>query len=198
MIDLRDKTEAGRMPQEPSGVYLTDMRPSDVADVTALERRCYTLPWSPNAYVTEIGNPSAHYVIARRNDTHEVIGYGGIWVVMDEVHITTLAVDPIMRGRKIGERLLIELMFEGVKRGALRATLEVRQNNHIAHNLYLKFEFHDVAIRRSYYSDNGENAIIMWAEGVATPRYLRALALRKRELAQEDAGGENRKGGNRS
>lgn len=165
-------------------ITLEPMQLSDISDVMHLEKRCYTLPWSANAYATEIGNPSAQYLIAR-NAAGEMIGYGGVWVVMDEMHITTLAVDPAVRGRKIGERLLIQLIFEGSKRGAERATLEVRQRNHVAHNLYLKYGFGDVHVRKAYYSDNNENAIIMWAENINALDYRTLLFANLREIERE-------------
>jgi [ribosomal protein S18]-alanine N-acetyltransferase len=76
---------------------------------------------------------------------------------------------------KLGERLLHTMIDEGVKRGSTRATLEVRQGNHIAHALYAKYRFEDVAVRKAYYSDNGENAIIMWAEDLTSGSYQRML-----------------------
>lgn len=150
------------------------MRLSDIEGVSKLERRSMSLPWSSSAYVTEINNPNAYYLVAKAIDG-TLLGYGGIWVIMDEMHITTLAVDPNHRGKKVGERLLIVLLEEAMRRGATRATLEVRQSNRIAQNLYRKYGFQEVAMRRSYYSDNGENAVIMWAEDLLTPGYQQVL-----------------------
>lgn len=157
------------------------MRAEDVEHVSRLERRCYALPWSSSAYVTEIGNPNAYYTVARDADDL-VVGYAGMWVVMDELHITTIAVDPSCQGRKIGERLLIDLIEEGVSRGALRATLEVREHNKAAHNLYLKYAFGDVAVRKKYYCDNNENAVIMWANNLTAPEYQAMLHEHKERL----------------
>jgi [ribosomal protein S18]-alanine N-acetyltransferase len=180
MIDLLNDT-AQRMNDERGRILVVDMCNADVPDVMSLEKRCYSLPWSSNAYITEIGNPNAHYLVAKLGNGL-LIGYGGVWVVMDEMHITTLAVEPVMRGRRIGERMLIRLLQEGMKRGAVRATLEVRQRNEVAHNLYLKYGFKDVAIRRAYYSDNGENAVIMWAEDVVAPTNTTMLRRNLRQL----------------
>lgn len=150
------------------------MKVEDVEHVSRLERRCYALPWSSSAYVTEIGNPNAYYVVAK-DERDTVVGYAGMWVIMDELHITTIAVDPVQRGRKIGERLLLDLLDEGMSRGGNRATLEVREHNIVAHNLYLKYAFEDVAVRKRYYSDNNENAIIMWANNLTSPEYQAML-----------------------
>ncbi len=162
-------------------IMLLPMRTCDVPDILKLEKRCYSLPWSASAYVTEVGNPSAQYLIAKTSDG-ALVGYGGVWVVMDEMHITTLAVDPLLRGKRVGERMLIELMLEGMKRGAVRATLEVRQNNVVAHSLYLKYGFKDIAIRKNYYSDNSENAIIMWAEEIDSPANVQKLRQNLRQI----------------
>jgi ribosomal-protein-alanine N-acetyltransferase len=163
-------------------VVIRQMEHKDVEAVADLERRCYPVPWSANAYTTEVNNPAAYYAVAV-TDSGLIVGYAGMWVVMDEGHITTVAVDPTMRGRKIGERLLIELLTGGVWRGAKRATLEVRERNTVAHNLYKKYGFTDVGMRRHYYSDNGEHAIIMWADGLNTAIYQKMLRDRLRALA---------------
>ena len=168
-------TEALAPEAAPPGVLVRRMRLEDIEHVSRLERRCYSLPWSSSAYVTEVGNPSAYYIVATERD-NTVIGYAGMWVVMDELHITTIAVDPSRRGRRIGERLLLDLIEEGITRGASRATLEVRERNAVARRLYEKYGFEDVAIRKNYYSDNGENAIIMWANDLTLPPYQAMLA----------------------
>ena len=130
------------------------MQVTDIPQVSHLERRCYALPWNASAYATEIGNSIAYYTVAKDSDGL-VVGFAGMWVIMDEIHITTLAVDPDVRGKSVGERLLLDMLEAGMERGAHRATLEVRKHNLAAHNLYLKYGFEDVAIRKKYYSDNG-------------------------------------------
>jgi len=184
MIRMRDPNTSGLAGGDDSSllrIHIGPMRHSDIEGVSKLERRCYTLPWSSSAYVTEINNPNAHYLVGKTLDG-DLIAYGGIWVIMDELHITTLAVDPSYRGQKVGERLLIVLMEEGIRRGASRATLEVRQSNRVAQNLYRKYGFQEVAMRRSYYSDNGENAVIMWAEELRSPGYQQLLREFKQQL----------------
>jgi ribosomal-protein-alanine N-acetyltransferase len=146
------------------------MRASDIESVVRVERLCYALPWNSNAYVTELGNPNAFYAVAKQNKAL-CVGYGGIWIIMDELHITTLAVDPAERGKGTGEMLLVYLMHRGRERRAERATLEVRQSNKAAIHLYHKYGFEDVGLRKGYYSDNNENAIIMWAEEIQSDSY---------------------------
>ncbi len=157
-----------------ASITIRQMRLDDIEYVSRLERRCYTLPWSSSAYVTEVGNSNAYYTVATQPDG-TIVGYCGMWVIMDELHMTTIAVDPTVRGLKIGERLLLDLIQEGIRRGAERATLEVRERNAVAHNLYVKYGFEDVAVRKNYYSDNGENAIIMWANDLTLPPYQAML-----------------------
>lgn len=183
MIEMPSRQSPDDAPP-PGPVYLYPMRLEDVEHVSRLERRCYTLPWSSGAYVTEVGNPSAYYLVAKDADG-TLLGYGGIWVIMDELHITTLAVDPDARGRRIGERLLLALIYEGIARGAARATLEVRERNAAAHGLYLKYGFEEVAVRKNYYSDNNENAIIMWANNLREPQYGQMLADYARRLSEQ-------------
>lgn len=162
-------------------VNIGRMRIDDVEHVSRMERRCYRLPWSSSAYVTELGNPKAYYAVAKTLDGR-VVGYAGIWVIMDETHFTTIAVDPEFRGMRIGERLLIHMLEYGMRHGADRATLEVREHNQAAHNLYLKYGFTDVAQRRRYYSDNGEHAVIMWNNDLFDREFQIGFQRRKREL----------------
>jgi ribosomal-protein-alanine N-acetyltransferase len=159
------------------------MRASDIDAVAQVEKRCYTLTWNPNAYITELGNTNAFYAVIKRSDGR-IVGYGGIWVIIDELHITTLCIDPDARGLKLGERLLNEMMDEGIRRGATRATLEVRESNIVAQGLYHKYRFEDVAQRKAYYSDNAENAIIMWAEDLTSAAYQQMLYEYRRRMVE--------------
>jgi len=154
-------------------VSIEPMRRADMDAVFCIDRRCFPTPWMTTAYLTELSNRSACYLVARLNQ--EIVGYGGMWVIMDEAHITTLAVDPAHQGRKIGERLLLALLEEGILQGASRSTLEVRESNRAAQHLYRKYGFYEAALRRSYYTDNGENAVVMWADGIHTPAYAQKL-----------------------
>jgi [ribosomal protein S18]-alanine N-acetyltransferase len=163
-------------------VSVEPMRRSDITAVSAIERRSYATPWHENAYYTELSNRSAIYLVARLGG--EVIGYCGMWVIMDEAHITTIAVDPRQRGRKIGERLMLAMMEEAVVIGAARASLEVREHNVAAQNLYRKFGFREAAIRKNYYTDNHENAVVMWVDELRTLAYERRLRELKQALYQ--------------
>lgn len=169
-------------PAEPTAAQVTvrPLRGSDIETIARIERKSFTTPWNTQAYVTEIANPAAVYLVATWNDT--VIGYGGLWVIMDEAHITTIAVDPTYRGRKIGERILIEMLLASQKKGATRATLEVRETNDAAQKLYEKYGFEWVALRKGYYSDNNENAVIMWINDMQTPEWRKLFAAHRTAL----------------
>jgi ribosomal-protein-alanine N-acetyltransferase len=141
-------------------VAIEAMRLQDVGRVHAIDRMSFPTPWPRDAYYRELReNRLACYFVARVMQW--VVGYAGMWVMLDEAHVTTIAVDPLYRRRHIGERLLVALIAEAIKRSARRVTLEVRRSNLTAQALYRQYGFKDIAIRKGYYSDNGEDAIIM-------------------------------------
>ncbi|HZO87749.1 MAG TPA: ribosomal protein S18-alanine N-acetyltransferase [Chthonomonadaceae bacterium] len=161
-------------------VSIEPMRRTDLEAVHRIDKRCYPTPWLPTAYLTELSNRAACYLVARIGQ--EVVGFGGQWVIADEAHITTLAVDPDHRRRKIGERLLLALLEEAILQGASRATLEVREGNRVAQGLYRKYGFREAAIRKNYYTDNGENAIVMWADEINSSDYQQRLRELRHQL----------------
>ena len=156
------------------------MRRTDLDAVLRIDERCFSTPWLACTFLTELSNRSACYLVARCGS--EIAGYGGQWVIMDEAHLTTLAVAPEFQGVKIGERLLIALIEEVVLQNASHITLEVRESNRAAQHLYAKYGFREVAIRKSYYTDNGENAIVMWAVEINTQRYQQHLRALRQQL----------------
>jgi len=137
------------------------MRLEDVGSVLEIEQMSFPTPWPRDAYHHELReNRLACYLVAR--EFHRIVGYAGMWVILDEAHVTTIAVDPLHRRRHVGERLLVALIDEAMKRGARWVTLEVRKSNLGAQALYRKYGFKDIGIRKAYYSDNREDAIVMW------------------------------------
>jgi [ribosomal protein S18]-alanine N-acetyltransferase len=112
-----------------------------------------------------------------------VAGFAGMWTVFDEAHITTIGVDPLYRGRGFGELLVLALIDEAVRRGATWLTLEVRVSNGIAQDLYRKYGFAVQGTRRRYYSDNGEDAYVMWSRSLRDPAYLALIEELRRSLA---------------
>jgi ribosomal-protein-alanine N-acetyltransferase len=139
----------------------------DLRAVHAIERASFSVPWPDDAYRNELlTNRLASYVVARAGDV--VVGFAGLWVMVDEAHVTTFAVDPGWRRRGVGERLLLALLDIAVTRRAREATLEVRLSNMPARRLYEKYGFRPVGIRPRYYSDNGEDALIMTTDPLAS------------------------------
>ena len=161
-------------------ISIEPMRSTDLEVVANIDRRCFPSPWLPTSYLTELSNRAACYLVARIGK--EIVAYAGEWVIMDEAHITTLAVDPDYQGHKIGQRLLLALLDEALLRGASHMTLEVRESNRIAQSLYCKYGFRSAALRKSYYTDNGENAIVMWAEEINTLRFAQRLRILRQQV----------------
>jgi ribosomal-protein-alanine N-acetyltransferase len=142
---------------------IDSMRLNDLGAVQAIERASFTTPWPAHAYRSELEtNRLAHYLVARVGD--EVAAYAGMWLMVDEAHITTFAVAPSWRRRRIGERLLLAMLDLARERHAREATLEVRLSNLAARRLYEKYGFRPVGLRPRYYSDDNEDALIMTTE----------------------------------
>jgi ribosomal-protein-alanine N-acetyltransferase len=140
------------------------IRPITSADIDAvwdIEKMCFSVPWSRQSFVLEVEkNRCARYVVAEHSGA--VVGYGGMWLIVDEAHITNIAVHPLFRRKGIGEAILKALVTEAHRMGIDRMTLEVRASNIAAQSLYKKLGFVEVGVRKGYYSDNNEDAIIMW------------------------------------
>jgi [ribosomal protein S18]-alanine N-acetyltransferase len=136
---------------------------SDIDDILGIEQASFAVPWSREAFYREIAqNQFAYYLVIE--DHFQVIGYCGIWIVMDEAHVTNIAILPSYRGRKLGEELMKQAIKLAKRYGAVSMTLEARVSNHVAQNLYKKLGFQPGGIRKNYYSDNGEDALVMWVE----------------------------------
>lgn len=134
---------------------------SDVDDIEALEQVCFAVPWSRESLLHELTeNPLAAYFVAELED--RVIGYVGLWAIVDEGHITNVAVSPDYRRMQVGSALIKTMLEVTEKAGLVRHTLEVRASNEPAKGLYKKFGFEEAGVRKGYYEDNGEDAIIMW------------------------------------
>jgi ribosomal-protein-alanine N-acetyltransferase len=129
-------------------------------------------------------------------ELRSIVGYAGIWVMTDEAHVTTIASAPAMRGRGVGEFLLVALIRRGIEVGARWMTLEVRASNSVAQNLYRKYTFKEMGVRRRYYSDNGEDALVMWTDALDSDSFQAALDQKERKLADRLGSAEVRLGGN--
>jgi ribosomal-protein-alanine N-acetyltransferase len=165
-------------------VQVADMTVDDIDAVQVVERASFPVPWPANAFRHELTqNRNARYVVAREGD--RVVGYAGLWLMVDEAHITTFAVLPEHRRRRIGERLLQRLFEVAEEVGAEWLTLEVRVSNLPAQRLYEKYGFKRAGVRRRYYSDNNEDALIMWTERIRDRAVRERLAKLRRALDEE-------------
>jgi [ribosomal protein S18]-alanine N-acetyltransferase len=155
----------------PVSVVVEPMRLDDIPAVHAIESASFPTPWPPYAFRGELEtNRMAHYLVVRAGA--RVVAYAGIWLMVDEAHVTTFAVLPVYRRRGIGARLLCEVVERSAALGATVVTLEVRLGNAAARRLYQRFGFRPVGVRPRYYSDDGEDALIMTTERLDTPEML--------------------------
>ena len=135
------------------------MTMADVDGVAAVEAATFPTPWSRDAFASEMNNVAARYLVAELDG--EIIGFAGAWLILDESHITNIAVLAAHRGQKIGRRLTEGLMQYLSNLGAAYVTLEVRKSNEVAQKLYKSLGFIKLGVRKRYYEDNGEDALIM-------------------------------------
>lgn len=144
-------------------VSFRSMRVDDIETICEIEKEAFPTPWSAGAFHNELtNNDFAHYLVMEVDG--EIAGYAGMWLIMDEAHVTNIAVRKPYRGKKLGERLLMRLQATAIFLGAERMTLEVRVSNVIAQRLYAKLGFIPAGLRKGYYTDNGEDAMIMWVQ----------------------------------
>ncbi|MHB8462444.1 MAG: ribosomal protein S18-alanine N-acetyltransferase [Vulcanimicrobiaceae bacterium] len=162
-------------------MQIEPMTMAHIKDVTRIEAQSFPTTWPSDAFYNELQtNTLAHYFIAKVDDV--IIGYGGCWVIMEDAHVTTIAVLPEHRGKGYGERLLLTLIDEAITRGGAWLTLEVREGNISAQQLYRKYGFTTVAVRKQYYSDNNENALVMWAGNLKSELYRNRLQALRAQL----------------
>jgi len=144
---------------ENVSIVRTDIKHID--DIILIEKLCFTIPWSRNAFIQELSSNKFSIYISAMIDG-KVVGYAGMWKIFDEGHITNIAVHPEYRQAGIGSMLLEGLINVAISEGITRLTLEVRKSNAAAQTLYFKYGFEIEGCRKGYYADNGEDAIIMW------------------------------------
>jgi ribosomal-protein-alanine N-acetyltransferase len=161
-------------------VIVEPMRMDDVGDVHEIERLSFSVPWPAHAFAQELrGNRMAHYLVARAGD--RVVGFAGTWLMVDESHITTFGVHPDWRRQGIGRQLMLAISELSIRVGARRMTLEVRVSNVGAQTLYRSFGFEVAGRRLRYYTDDGEDALVMTTPELDDP------AMRETLQSQRDA-----------
>lgn len=190
--------------------YVVDhMSVDDIEQVMTIETTAFSTPWSARSYQYELTqNENAHYFVVYHRESRKepspqgwwerlrnrvlgsrpprlLLGYGGFWQVVDEAHISTIAVRGEYRNRGIGKLLMITMIKQAIALEADRVTLEVRVSNRAAQELYRQYGFEVTGQRRGYYSDNREDALIMTVENIRSPAFRRRLAKLERALYRE-------------
>ncbi|MCA1841177.1 MAG: ribosomal protein S18-alanine N-acetyltransferase [Actinomycetota bacterium] len=168
-------------------IEITRMRRRHLRKVLIIESRVYPRPWTTSLFLSELAQRATRsYLVARHEG--EVIGYSGMMLTGFEAHVTNIAVDPDFHGRKVGTRLMLTLVTEAIARGAETISLEVRVSNAVAQEMYAKFGFSVVGIRRGYYIETKEDAFVMTVEDALSNEYRERLLGIRRELEEATAG----------
>jgi ribosomal-protein-alanine N-acetyltransferase len=172
-------------------VHIVPMRRRHLRSVLRIEQQVYPRPWTGSLFLSELALRSTRaYFVARVG--RDVVGYCGLMVTLDEGHVTTIAVDPRWHRHKLGTRLLLTLAREAVSRGVASLTLEVRISNLPAQDLYRRFGFAPVGVRKGYYQETNEDALVMWVHEVDQPAYAEHLESLERRIPGQTVLGEAR------
>jgi ribosomal-protein-alanine N-acetyltransferase len=159
------------------------MSTKDIEQIMEIESVIFgTYHWTPQSFISEISNDFGNYFVAFDESTQTVVGYGGFWLILDEAHITTIAVKPDCRNQGIGELILQKMVDVGYEKNVKWFTLEVRASNVAAQNLYYKYEFKSLGLRKKYYQDNAEDALIMWTENIWDTKFKSQYKILKENL----------------
>jgi [ribosomal protein S18]-alanine N-acetyltransferase len=165
-------------------VHVQPMRRRHIRAVLRIEQQVYPRPWSSSLFLSELALRSTRaYYVARVG--RELVGYAGLMMTLDEGHVTTIAVEPRRHRSKIGTRLFLVLAREAIARGATALTLEVRMSNVAAQDMYRRFGFGPVGVRKNYYQEVNEDALVMWAHEVDQPAYAALLDSIERTIPGE-------------
>ena len=158
------------------------MEEEDIPEVVPIELACFGERWTASIFYSELANSNATYFVAVLDGL--IIGFIGYWLIMEEAHITTLAVLPRYRRHHIAERMLLRVIEHCQAAGCKWMTLEVRKSNAPAQRLYEKYGFKSLGQRRRYYQDNNEDALVMWTENMLHEPFAGRLAELRRRMAE--------------
>ena len=150
-----------------SEIVVRPMTLADTQAVIAIDQQVFSLPWAPRAFGDELRREESHFFVA--DDSGKVVGYLGVWFIVDEAHIATIGVHPDYTNQGVGRRLLTHALRHARGLGAVTAMLEVREHNLPALALYKHFRFEEVGRRKGYYTDTGEAALLMTAAPIWLP-----------------------------
>jgi ribosomal-protein-alanine N-acetyltransferase len=151
-------------------IYLSEIDQKFLSQLKTIDCACLGDFWSLDAYEREINNPSS-CVLGLTTENHELLGFGCLWAVLEEAHITVLAVRPEYQGQGLGKSILWGLLKKARDRHLEWATLEVRESNHVAIALYESFGFQEIGRRPKYYEITGEDALMLWCKGLHTEEF---------------------------
>ena len=148
----------------------------NLTELLELDKACFDGLWTMEGYLRELESPNSHFLGLFSPFNHsELLGMGCFWSILEEAHITILAVHPQYHGQGLGKALLYSLLQTAADLGLERATLEVRDSNYVAISLYQKFGFKTAGKRRGYYKDNNEDALILWLSELQQPHFFKNL-----------------------
>jgi ribosomal-protein-alanine N-acetyltransferase len=165
-------------------IHVLPMKRRHLRSVLRIEQQVYPRPWSSSLFMSELAlRTTRAYYVARAG--RELVGYAGLMMTLDEAHVTTIAVEPKHHRGKIGTRLMLVLAREAIERGATAITLEVRMSNVGAQDMYRRFGFTPEGVRKNYYQEVNEDALVMWVRDVDQPEYAALLDSIERMLPGE-------------
>lgn len=164
-------------------VTITTMRRRHLRHVLRIEEQTSSTPWSLGLFLAEVRRDERDYIVALSPDEDRVVGFAGLLYVVGEGHVTTVAVDPAVQGGRIGTRLMLELSRRAIARESGSITLEVRASNKAALALYRRFGFAPSGVRKDYYKDPTEDALVLWAHDIDSPEYAERLAFIEKQLS---------------
>ncbi|MCT4586060.1 MAG: ribosomal protein S18-alanine N-acetyltransferase [Peptostreptococcaceae bacterium] len=150
------------MKREKINYKIEDFKKEHIKDLVEIENCCFTTPWTKHMFLKEFENNLSHYKVIIVEG--KVVAYAGIWLIVDEGHITNVAVHPKYKGNGFGNIVMQALIDLCKEKNVKSMTLEVRTKNQVAINLYEKYDFKKAGIRKEYYPDTKEDALIMWKE----------------------------------
>ena len=163
-------------------IYITRMTSEDIEQVVEIEAEAYgEHHWSKSSFYDEMQNNLAKYYVAKTS-SGELIAYAGTWHIIDEAHVTTIAVKKSHLRRHIGEAIIVKILEDCYEAGIKYLTLEVRVSNEPAINLYSKYGFNSLGSRKGYYQDNNEDALIMWTENIFYDKFKTRFIENKENL----------------
>lgn len=174
------------MQQSRTQLKVERLKLSDLDSIMEIEPKAYgSHHWSRQSFLAELTNPSGNYLGAFSTYNDKLLGYTGYWLVGDEAHITTLAVHPEHRREHIGESLLVHNVLDARENSALWLTLEVRVSNEAAQKLYFKYGFRNLGIRKRYYQDNSEDALVLWTDRITDSSFIDQFAICASKLGHD-------------